>query len=227
MSQVLNEFMEAINQSSEKPVPTLTVRKGEIPDTYEERAVPMVKSEETNYLTAELAADKVANQENLLAKNMETVVQEGEQLLFFPEIGTKLPYYFSSYDELAMIVIGNIFQTEGLKSINISHFGSFLENTNPEGFSKVILGGYSFFVQDNSDRMIYIFDFLARAKKDLVVHRRFECRLVNQVEVNHKTAYTLVLTPKELMDIQKSYPTYQISYTTGKTIMDLTLVIQA
>ena len=71
-----------------------------------------------------------------------------------------------------------------------------------------------------------MYEIIAIGKDSLLSEREFRCSLVEEVEINYDKAYTLVLTPKELFDIQKSYPEYRLSYTTGDHITDLHLIIQ-
>lgn len=227
MSSLLNGFIGAVNEKSKAPVSVISDTVEAIPPVRDENNGGMKESCQSGSLTIEAAAAKMIFEENKLLNNVNTVGDDKERLLTFELNETKLPCYFKSYDELAITVLGNIFLAEGLKSINLSYFGDFFKNINPKGYTRALFGSYEFMIQDNSDRMIYVFDFLVKAKQSLLSSRCFKCDLVKQVDLNYTTAYTLVLTPKEMMDIQRSYPDYKISYTMGDHITDLKLVIQA
>lgn len=147
--------------------------------------------------------------------------------LDFRSLDFRLPYACSSYDELATIAVGNIFSAEGINNINCSFFGSLLENSAPKHCSKVTIGSHTFVVRDDSeDRLMYIFDFLKEARRDLDLSKRYECPLVRVVDINHSLAYSLILTPKDLRDIKKSFPTYKISFVPTHNIADIKLIIE-
>lgn len=147
--------------------------------------------------------------------------------LDFKALDFRVPYECQTYDELATVTVGNIFLAEGISSMNCDFFGSFLEHSAPRHCSKITIGSHEFIIREDSDeRLVYIVEFLQRAKSDLDTYRRFECSLVTSIEVNHSTAYTLVLTPKDLRDIKKSFSHYKISFLPTKNIADLKLIIE-
>lgn len=228
MSSIIDNFKHAVNSNLKHPV---NVISGDINSILPSKTVDMGVLEESESvgketLTVEEAAIKIIDEDNEVAKSVESVESNGKKILSFRFEEEKLPFHFKSYDEMAATVLGNIFYTENLKSINLSYFGAFFNHINPKGFTIVEFGGYKFIIRDNSDRMHYVFEFLMKARDSLLSERKFECSLVEEVEINYDKAYTLVLTPKELLDIQKSYPDYKLSYTTGERITDLHLMIQ-
>ncbi len=226
MSDILTSFKDAVNANLGQPVKVVSGNIDSILPAKETSVSSLEESKAEETLTVEDAATKIIDQANEVAKNVKSVEDGGKQILSFHFGEEKLPYHFKSYDEMAATILGYIFYTEGLKSINLSYFGDFFNHINPRGFTSVEFGGYKFIVRDNSDRMHYVFEFLMKAKDSLLSERKFECSLVEEVEINYDKAYTLVLTPKELFDIQKSYPEYRLSYTTGEKITDLQLMIQ-
>lgn len=226
MSSIVNNFKSAVNANLRHPVSVVAGDIDSILPAKEINVFPLEESKLEEKLSVEEAANKVIDKANEVAKSVESIENGDKKILSFHFGEEKLPYHFKSYDEMAATILGNIFYTEGLKSINLSYFGEFFNHINPKGFTTVEFGGYEFIVRDNSDRMHYVFEFLMKAKDSLLSERKFECSLVQEVEINYDKAYTLVLTPKELFDIQKSYPEYRLSYTTGNHITDLHLMIQ-
>ncbi len=226
MGDIVNSFKSAVNANLRHPVNVVSGNIDSILPAKETFVSSLEESKVEEALTVEEAASKVMDKANEVAKSVESVENNGKKILSFHFGEENLPYHFKSYDEMAATILGNIFYTEGLKSINLSYFGEFFNHINPKGFTSVEFGGYKFIVRDNSDRMHYVFEFLMKAKDSLLSEREFRCSLVEEVEINYDKAYTLVLTPKELFDIQKSYPEYRLSYTTGDHITDLHLIIQ-
>lgn len=232
MNDITKKFMETASQnkitnSEIKPevLPTKNVSVG--------KTLLARSTEKFEIFDIEQVAIEHELSEREILGNTEFVETEQEQeqdyevQLDFDALDFFVPYACSSYDELATIVVGNIFIAENINNINADFFGSLMENCIPLNCSKVGLGNFTFVVrEDTADRLVYLFEFLSRAKEDLVKNKRYECNLVEEIEVNYSVGYTLVLTPKDLRDIKKSYPQYNISFIATEDILDMKLIIQ-
>ena len=236
---LLGDLKTKLNLVSESPVSVIKHSVNDLPDRQAEGVTSMEQSSgEGEILSALECAISDNNRDALAVESVKSIVcgieeskENGrneivEHQLFYDSVDIELPFYFESYNQMSQAIIGNILRSEGLKSVNASFFGDVLKNAETTGFSRVTLGPHVFFVQDNSDRFVYIVEFLAAAKESLMSTRRFECPLTKSVNINGVTAYTLVLTPKELYHVSRSYPSYRLSYVTEGDISNIKLVIK-
>lgn len=227
MSNIVQDFMTKANGDKLNSIPTVTQTQESLPEYEPKHLVDLAKSESS---LEELDVTRAAvHQEDNDMQLRDKVVEQhigNEVILDFGAVDCFTPYICNSYDELANIVLGNIFMATGTNNVNVDFFGKLLDNVAPANCSKVQLGNHTFIVrEDGSDRLVYLFDFLAQAKEDLIMHKRYECPLVKEVEINYSVGYSLILTPKDLHDICKSFPQYVISYIPSSDIKDLRLVI--
>lgn len=228
MPNLKEAFETAVNNISSNGIEILQDTEGYIPVEENDRPSLSIGKEEAETFDAEEYAKMMYTEDTEAASSMQFSEEvEGERALTFSVDDLDVPFWFDSYDELATTVLANVFESEKIKSVNSSFFGDVIRNTNPKGFSRTRFGNHEFIVRDKSDRIVYVFEFLAKAKESLLQYHRYECPLVKEINIFGSVAYTLVLTPKELMDLQRSYPTYSLNFVNSEKMSDLKLVIRA
>ena len=228
MSSMVSALKGVLNRVSDEPVPVV---EGEI-----STELP-VMDKDTGMCAIRAGAPKAPiSPENLAiigyendyaqATNLEKLENNGERLFVFPQPTIKLPVEFSSYEELVTSVVGNVLKSSAIRSINASFFGDLLKLATPKGYELVSFGKHDFLVLKRSDRMVYIFEFLKKARDSLMENKEYSCDFVEVVGIGGVAAYSLVLTPKEVFDIVRSYPAYQISCVLHDDVAQMRLVMR-
>lgn len=221
-------FIEQASKDISTPVAVVVGDQDTLPSATGQQSITLEKSvEETNINSIVETAAKQTQAAILHTTDTDFIPESEEVTLDFSALDFYVPFICNSYDQLATLLLGNIFLAESVTSLNIDFFGDLLINAAPFDCAKVAFGNHSFIIrEDNADRIVLIHSFLAEAKNELLENKCYRCNLTKPVNVNGSTAYTLVLTPKDLRDIKQSYPNYKLSYVNSEKIEDLQLVIK-